>query len=70
MYVIMCVIIIYMWACSAVMYIICVSVLCVCMLIPPSVCMVACYNNLDSFMRSELKNKRFELVFIVDPIHW
>ena len=47
----------------------CVSVLCVCVNSPSSVCLVACYSDSDSFVRSELGNERLEILFVVDSIH-
>ena len=47
----------------------CVSVLCVCVCVnsPPSLCMVVCYSDSDSFVRFKLGNRRFGLMFTVDP---
>jgi len=48
----------------------CVSILCVCVNSSPSLCIIACYSDCNSFVRSKLGNMIFGLVFIVDSIDW
>ena len=65
----------YAWACERVCR--CACVLCMYGCIPMYLCVCVSMSvwlrvtaNTDSFMQSELKNKRFRIVFVVDPIHW
>ena len=60
-YVCLCIIV---WVCT------CVTILCVGVNFPfLSLCFVACYNDSDSFVWSELGNKSFGFVPVMDPIH-
>ena len=61
------------YACLGVCMSMCMYVVCVCVQV--YVHMSSCvglrgYNVLDSFVRSELSNRRFGFVPVMDPIHW
>jgi len=48
----------------------CIMCVCVCVDFLSSVCLIACYSDSDSIVRSELGNGRFRFVPVMDPRYW
>ena len=48
----------------------CVSMLCVCVNSPPSLCMVACYSDYRLVRAIRTQYREIRIVLVVDLIHW